>query len=733
MDAPQRQLTFLTLLLGACSSTTLETSSGDVPRATGQKEPAPWAAPALERAISIRDGRTDEVLSLDAFLDVLATADAVFLGETHIDETTHRVELGVYEGLLARRDGGVVLAMEMFERDVQPSLDAYLAGEIDEATFVSRARVWGNYRTAYRPMIERARADGRPVLASNFPIGLRMRIMREGPEVLGALEGDAVRQAPAELQPNTPAYWRRVENAVRSHRAMVPGAGSGAGDDERLYATQTLWDNSMGETCALAMDEHPGDLVLHVNGGFHSSYWDGTVRQFKLRKPDAKVMTIAIAPVPNPSVADLSGAPVADYVVFAESRASDLNDGTWAVHVQRELEYRFHLPEQAELGGAEEAVPLLIWLSDDGLTATDGLDLWLDRLGEDVAIAVLEMPYPEAQEDLGLGGRWFWPDSFAEDIGAAHSAVERVWGYLLRNFPIDPTRVCLAGEGTGATVVASIGVLDDRMAVEAVALSPRRFAKIKDFSLPLPEFRGDEQIPEKTLRVFVHEDDRERWAPEIDEYLAVGLECELDVATDDPWSADLEAENALRSALGLETRQAPGASERSYVLVAADTPRARHWARLRALRHGGEEGAGVAVLDSAPTDSANQVPTNVSPEVLATGKGLPRCPGPFGGTTVIVLDEHTAANHLESWAALEKDDPLNKRSRFHRLRIATTTGELNLPAVLTKLQSEGRENVLIVPAAFCADGATMRALERSVRELGDRMTLHWLPGLGGGQ
>jgi hypothetical protein len=27
----------------------------------------------------------------------------------------------------------------------------------------------------------------------------------------------------------------------------------------------------------------------------------------------------------------------------------------------------------------------------------------------------------------------------------------------------------------------------------------------------------------------------------------------------------------------------------------------------------------------------------------------------------------------------------------------------------------------------------MRALERMVRELGDRMTLHWLPGLGGGQ
>ena len=63
--------------------------------------------------------------------------------------------------------------------------------------------------------------------ASNFPRPLRRRVAIEGPEVLDTLEGDAEREAPAELFPNTPAYWRRVDNAVRSHRAMMgprPGA-----------------------------------------------------------------------------------------------------------------------------------------------------------------------------------------------------------------------------------------------------------------------------------------------------------------------------------------------------------------------------------------------------------------------------------------------------------------------------------------------------------------------------
>ena len=149
-----------------------------------------WQAPPLERSISIRDGRTDQVLTLTELLDQLAKADVVFLGETHTDETTHRIELAVYQGLLARRKGQVALAMEMFERDVQATLDAYLRGEIDEATFLKQSRPWENYRSAYRPLIELAKKSKTPVVASNFPRPLRMKMSMEGDQVLEKLEGD---------------------------------------------------------------------------------------------------------------------------------------------------------------------------------------------------------------------------------------------------------------------------------------------------------------------------------------------------------------------------------------------------------------------------------------------------------------------------------------------------------------------------------------------------------------
>ncbi len=718
-------LSLTVFLSGACASSVVS------PGAIAPAVP-PWSAPALERAVAVRGGRTNAPLSFDRLLDALAEADAVFLGELHTDETTHRVELAVYEGLLARRGGRVVLALEMFERDVQPALDAYLAGASTETAFLAAARPWTNYATAYRPMIERARAERLPVVASNFPAPLRRKLASSsasGASALDALAAGDRALAPRELLANTDAYWRRVDNAVRGHRAMM--GGSAGGNDARLTSGQSLWDNSMGEACALALERHPGHLVLHVNGGFHSAYFDGTVRQLLLRRPATRVRTVSIVPTPNPAVADAGGAPVADYVVFAEERATDLNDGTYSVAARREIDYRLHLPKGSP---PESGWPLLLWFGDDGLTAKDGLALWRDRLGDACAIAVLEAPYKETQDDLVEGGRWFWPDTFASDLGTLVGATEEAWAFLLRHHPIDPGRVCVAGEGTGATVVSAISLRGGRMGARGVGFAPSRYAKLKDLPLPLPEDRGDAVTPEKSLALFLPAEDEPWWFEELAEYRAVGLESGAARATEDPWLREAEREAALRSVLGLpDAAGSSGAGRRHFV---ADGPRARHWARLKALAMESAGGVSVAVLDAPPEGSvegagSTEVDLRVRAADFASGEGIPRCPGPFGGTTVVVLPESTPREEADAWRAIERDDPVQRRSRFHRLRVVAASGERRLVDVLQELRDAGRTNVLVVPATFAADGETMRALRRSVRGLDDSLTIRWLPGLGG--
>src|SRR5215475_2613866 len=115
----------------------------------------------------------------EAMLAEITRADVAFVGEQHNDPATHRIERAILEGL-ARRRGNVVVAMEMFERDTQPSLDEYLAGRLNEEDFLKASRPWPNYMTDYRPLVEFARAHAWRVVASNTPRRIASQVSREG-------------------------------------------------------------------------------------------------------------------------------------------------------------------------------------------------------------------------------------------------------------------------------------------------------------------------------------------------------------------------------------------------------------------------------------------------------------------------------------------------------------------------------------------------------------------------
>ncbi len=687
------------------------------------ESPGPrWQAPSVQRSTSIRDGHTRQAVEWEDLLEALAEADAVFLGEQHTDETSHRVQLAIYEELLARRQQRVVLALEMFDRDTQDALDAYLAGEIDESTWLDQARPWNNYATAYRPLVETARRAGAPVRAANFPRPLLMRIARQGIDVLQDLDDEQRRHVPDRLLPQRDAYWRRVDNAMRGH-------GSVMRTGDRLHSTQSLWDNSMADTAAKALDQHPDHSVLFINGDFHSAYGDGAVYLLRQLKPQIAITTVSLVPVANPSVADWEGLPVADFVVFVEDRAGHQREGAWSVAIPSSVDYRFHQPP-AEDG--DRRLPLLIVLVEDGLTAQDGLELWQERLGQQAAIAVLELLHRQQQPDLSRGGRWFWPDSFSADLRAALHASERMWAYLCRHFPIDPDRVAIVGRGSGATVATSVAVHTRRMDVRTVAWLPEQFAPMKDLPLPLPELWGNDTPPERSLRSAINPADRSWWEPEMQAYREIGVDSQPLELDPDPWKQEQQLQQAVREALGLPEGDQPTGQQRFYILASGDAARQRHWARMHAQWAADRHGVAVAVVDQPPDDPAAKAwPIEVSAQHFTAPGRLPRCPGPFGGTTVVVLPSELPEADQRAWQALEQEDPLAAASRFHRLRVATGVPGHTLHEVLTRLESENRRNVLIVPGVFYADASWLRELEHSVRDFRNSMTLHWLPGLGG--
>lgn len=228
------------------------------------------------------DTETRAELDLAAMADSLADADVVFLGENHDSAITHELQQDL-TALLIERHPDAALSLEMFERDVQADLDLWLAGELDEDAFLADARPWKTYHEFYRPSVLLAQQLGLPVLAANVPRPLASRVYKEGLEVL---EGEEF--APREVDHAAGRYRTFVEEMVGGHQ------GAFADDPEkmdRFFASQCVKDDAMAESIADHIAEHPGRLVVHWCGRFHSDHRLGTVERLAARRPD---LTIAV-------------------------------------------------------------------------------------------------------------------------------------------------------------------------------------------------------------------------------------------------------------------------------------------------------------------------------------------------------------------------------------------------------------------------------------------------------
>src|SRR5688500_4614936 len=118
----------------------------------------PAQDPASFRIYAGTESRTMELM-----LNDLAKADVVVIGENHDHKLGHELELAIFKGVHARKPK-TALSLEMFERDVQPILDEYLAGHITESHFLQSARPWPTYKADYAPMVEHAREKELPVI-----------------------------------------------------------------------------------------------------------------------------------------------------------------------------------------------------------------------------------------------------------------------------------------------------------------------------------------------------------------------------------------------------------------------------------------------------------------------------------------------------------------------------------------------------------------------------------------
>jgi len=279
-----------------------------------QQPPLPAGHPVVTGASYVPqrvfDTRQKTFSDFESMLADLARADAVFVGEQHDDANTHRLELAIVEGL-TRRGVSVVVALEMFERDVQSQVEGYAVGRITEEQFLKDSRPWPRYASDYRPLIEFAKAHHLPIVASNVPRRIASDVSKNGMPAIEKLGSDDRAFAAREVQcPTSGDYYQRFGEAMGGHE----------GANANFYFAQCVKDETMGESVATAFQKNATGRVtiVHVNGAFHSDFGEGTADAARRRMPGRRIAVVSMLPVDDLDTTkpDDDDFKRADYLVF---------------------------------------------------------------------------------------------------------------------------------------------------------------------------------------------------------------------------------------------------------------------------------------------------------------------------------------------------------------------------------------------------------------------------------
>ena len=220
-------------------------------------------------------GQPPAPVAAGELIERMAARRVVLLGETHDSAEDHRWQLHTLAQLHARRPA-LALGLEMFPRRLQPVLDRWVAGELDEQAFLRQSEwetVWGYDARDYLPLFHYARMHRLPLLALN--------VDRRLPEVIGRLGWDAVPVAEREGlgRPAPPAAdYREQLRRIYDHH---PAGDRENASFERFIEAQTVWDRAMAEGIAAHLKAVPDALVVGILGAGHVRHGHGVAHQLR--------------------------------------------------------------------------------------------------------------------------------------------------------------------------------------------------------------------------------------------------------------------------------------------------------------------------------------------------------------------------------------------------------------------------------------------------------------------
>ncbi|MDC1189008.1 ChaN family lipoprotein, partial [Flavobacteriales bacterium] len=97
----------------------------------------------------------------------LQKKEIILFGEIHNNPIAHWLQLEL--AIELNKSKHLILGAEMFESDNQEGLNLYLKDSIINIELNTMVRLWKNYKTDYQPLVDYAKSNDLPFIATNIP------------------------------------------------------------------------------------------------------------------------------------------------------------------------------------------------------------------------------------------------------------------------------------------------------------------------------------------------------------------------------------------------------------------------------------------------------------------------------------------------------------------------------------------------------------------------------------
>lgn len=260
-------------------------------------------ASAQDNAFQLFDSNGKKV-KYAKMIKQLDNAQIILFGEFHNNPISHWLQFELTTSL--SKSNQLVLGAEMIEADNQNALNQYLSGKIDADGLDTLARLWTNFKTDYKPLVNLAKEKNLNFVATNVPRKFARLVYNDGFEALDTLtdeEKSWIAPLPIVFDPTLPGYVEML--------AMMGGHGG-----ENLPKAQAIKDATMAHF--ILANYRPEQTFIHYNGAYHSNNYEGILWYLKQAKPEFSYSTISTVSQANISKLEDENKRLADFIICVD-------------------------------------------------------------------------------------------------------------------------------------------------------------------------------------------------------------------------------------------------------------------------------------------------------------------------------------------------------------------------------------------------------------------------------